>query len=129
MNRLRTPLLAVALGAALSVSSVASPQWHEREHEGLRGLVERTQADLNSAAGMAHGKSQVDRYQHAEDELSSFDRKLSKGHFDKDRLDKAIENIKSVLEHNTLDPGLRDALRRDLTDLRMARERHDAARY
>jgi hypothetical protein len=48
---------------------------------------------------------------------------LSKGHFDKGKLDQAIRDVKSVLDHNTLQPSSRDALLRDVADLRAARER------
>lgn len=126
MKSFKVQIAALALGASLALTASASPQWHDHEGGGIRGLIDRTQNDLRMASGLEHGGHQHERYQHAEDELSSFDRSLSKGHFDKDKLDRAIDDIKSVLDHNTLDPRARDMLRRDTEELRIARERHDS---
>ena len=125
MRRFKIQLAALALGASLALVANASPEWHDRDYPGLRGLIDRTQNDLRMASGLEHGEHQRERYQHAQDELSSFDRGLSKGHFDRGRLDRSIDDLKSVLDHNTLDPGSRDALRHDVEDLRIARERHE----
>ena len=65
------------------------------------------------------------RYENAQRHLSDFDREMTKGHFDKDKLDTAIDDVKNVVEHNTLDSDARDALRRDLGDLRDVRAEHD----
>ncbi len=125
MRRFKAQILAVALGAALAIAAGAAPQWHDWDHGNLRGLVQKTQNDLAQASGLEHGRGQAERVQHAEDELSSFDRGLSKGHFSKDHLDRAIEKVQSVLDHNTLEPGAREALRHDLDDLRMVREHRE----
>jgi hypothetical protein len=119
--------LACGLSLGLTVPLSAHPnswfQYGER-WEGLRGLVDRTQSDLRASAGMEHNDSkQRDRYRNAQEHLSTFDRHLTKGHFDKDELDRAIGDVQSVLDHNTLEPGARDALLRDVNDLRAARER------
>lgn len=90
---------------------------------GLRALVDRTQADLRMAEEQAHQKEdQRDRYQHAQGHLSTFDRHLMRGRFDKGELDKAIDNIKEILDKNVLTPASRDALVRDLAGLREARD-------
>jgi hypothetical protein len=90
----------------------------------LRGLVDRTQSDLRDAADLEKQKSkQRDRYRDAQGHLSTFDRHLVKGHFDKGELDKAIGNIKGVLDHNVLQASSRDTLLRDMTDLKIARDR------
>jgi hypothetical protein len=67
-----------------------------------------------------------ERYDNAMKHLSEFDRDLSRNKFDKGKLDEAIEDVKNVVEHNTLEPGLRDALSQDLSDLRALRERRGA---
>jgi ABC-type transporter Mla subunit MlaD len=87
----------------------------------IRGLVDRTQADLRAAGDIQHGQKERERYKHAQKSLSTFDRHLAKGKFDKDKLDDAIEAIQSVLDHNTLQASSRDALVRDVADLRAAR--------
>ncbi len=90
----------------------------------MRGLIDRTQADLRAAADLEHGNDkQRDRYRDAQQHLSNFDRELTKGHFDKGQLDRSIDNIKSILNHNVLQASSRDALIRDESDLRVARAR------
>jgi hypothetical protein len=127
VRRFKSQLLAIALGAGLALGLSAAPNRrdHDWEHSDLRGLVERTQNDLSNASRFEHGHSQAERFEHAEDELSSFDRGLSKGHFDKGHLDRSIEKVQSVLDHNTLEPAAREALRHDVDALRMVREHHE----
>ena len=90
----------------------------------LRGLVDRTQSDLRAAADLEHenGK-QVERYHSAQGHLSSFDRHLVKGKFDKGELDKALGEMKGILDHNVLQASSRDALMHDADELRAARDR------
>lgn len=90
---------------------------------GLRALVNRTQNDLRLAAEEEHQKGdQRERYHNAQGHLSSFDRSLTKGRFDKGELDKSIDSIKSILDKNVIQASSRDALLRDLDGLRAARE-------
>jgi hypothetical protein len=90
---------------------------------GLRALVDRTQADLRMAEEQQHQKEdQRERYQHAQGHLSTFDRHLIRGKFDKGELDKAIDNLKEILDKNVLTPPSRDALVRDLAGLRETRD-------
>jgi len=90
---------------------------------GLRGLVNQTQNDLRMAEDMEHNKEgQRERYEHAQGHLSTFDRKLTHGKFDKGELDKSIDSIKGILDHNVLQASSRDALLRDLDGLRAARD-------
>lgn len=91
---------------------------------GLRGIVDRTQNDLRAAEETEHNKGdQRDRYEHAQGHLSTFDRKLTHGKFDRGELDKSIDSIKGILDHNVLQASARDALIRDLQDLKVARDR------
>ena len=92
----------------------------------MRSLIDRTQNDLRQAEDFErhHGK-EVTRYQNAQRHLSEFDKDLTKGHFDKGKLDTAITDVKNVVENNTLNPEGRDALGNDLRDLRVARAEHD----
>lgn len=91
----------------------------------LRSLVDRSQNDLRAAADLEHGNSkQRERYRNAQEHLSTFDRHLVKGNFDKGELYKVIGEIKGILDHNVLQPSGRDALRQDEEDLRAARDRH-----
>lgn len=91
-----------------------------------RALVDRTQSDLRRSLEFErrNGK-EFKRYENAQHHLSEFDREFTKGHFDKGKLDDAIDDVKNLVEHNTLDPELRDAITSDLRDLRVMRAEHD----
>ena len=91
-----------------------------RDYSDLRGVVDRTQGDLRNASDLEHGNKQRDRYHNAQDNLSKFDRNLSKGKFDKGALEHALHGLKDILDHNTLQASARDTLRRDYSDLRTA---------
>jgi hypothetical protein len=118
--------LGLAMSGAVSLPAAAGNfafQEYGSDWGDLRGLVDRTQADLRAAGDIQHGQKERDRYKQAQKSLSTFDRHLSKGHFDKDKLDDAIADIQSVLDHNTLQASSRDSLVRDVADLRAARAR------
>lgn len=87
-----------------------------------RSLVGRVQNQLRRVErfSQAEGKDR-ERIQNAQRHLSEFDRKLSRGDFDKDKLDEAIDDVKNVVDHNTLQPDDRDDLSRSLEDLRHMR--------
>ena len=100
-------------------------QVYPAPYSDLRGVVDRTQNDLRMAMEIEHQKEdQRHRYQDAQGHLSTFDRHLVKGKFDKGELNKAIDSIKSILDKNVLQPSTRDALMRDLTDLRIVHDRY-----
>ena len=115
-------------GTAASLEAAGRPAWFQEypaPYMDLRGLVDRAQSDLRDAAELEHGNDkQRDRYHDAQGHLSTFDRHLTKGHFDKGELDKAIGSIQGILDHNVLQASSRDALLRDAGDLRVARDRH-----
>jgi hypothetical protein len=117
--------LGLALGSMSLPAAAASSAFQEYGNDGgdIRGLVDRTQADLRAAGDIQHGQKERERYKQAQKSLSTFDRHLAKGKFDKDKLDDAISDIQSVLDHNTLQASSRDALMRDIADVRAARER------
>src|SRR5262245_7649514 len=118
--------------AAIVVFCLASLGLAEERHRymGARDLVARVQSDLKRAADFAESgagvksEKEIDRFRNAEKSLSDFDRNLTKGKFDKGDLDKAIGDIKNVLDHNTLSSEDRDALTADLRELRGLRAEH-----
>jgi len=115
----------IVIAAAALLAGTAMAQDIGRIQDRDRGIIDRAQNDLRASAEFErHKGKQVDRYENAQRQLSDFDRELTKGHFDKGRLDHAIDSMKDVVEHNTLDPTNRDALRSDLADLRIMREDH-----
>jgi hypothetical protein len=97
-----------------------------------RDMVARVQTDLQRASDFARSgnaivkkdEKQIERYRNAQRSASNFDRQLSKGKFDKGDLDSLINDLKNVVEHNTLQSQDRDALTADLRDLRDLRSRH-----
>lgn len=117
--------LATAGVPVTAQGAAAFPQYTDLEGgPPLRAILDQTQNDLRTAATMEHQNSKErERYRNAQRSLSDFDRKLTKNKFDKGQLDKAIEDIQSVLDHNTLQVSSRDDLLRDVTQLREARRR------
>ena len=88
-----------------------------------RDLIARVQDDLRRAADFTVNKEKErDRYRDVQRKLSEFDRELAKGHFEKGKLDDAIDELKEVVKSNTLESHDRDALASDLADLRTLRE-------
>jgi len=101
-------------------------------NDAARDLIARVQTDLQRAAQFAGSgdairikkdEKQVERYRNAQRSASNFDRKLSQGKLDKGDLDDTINDLKNVVEHNTLQSEDRDALTADLRDLRELRAR------
>jgi hypothetical protein len=123
------PVMVLALslaggGVPMLAQNYPPGEAYPAPYSDLRGLVDRTQTDLRAAADLEHenGK-QRERYQSAQGHLSTFDRHLVKGRFDKGELDKARGEIKGILDHNVLQASSRDALLHDMDDLTMARDR------
>ena len=124
MRILKVMVAAFALVSVLTIASAQDVKRGFREH--ARGVVDRTQDDLRRAEDLErrNGK-EISRYENAAKHLSDFDRELTRDHFDKGKLDNVIGDLKDVVEHNTLDPESRDALRRDLGDLRVLKAERD----
>ena len=110
---------ALFLGALSGAGLAAFGQEHGR----ARDVVAQVQDDLRRAADFTASKEKErDRYRDVQRKLSEFDRELSKGHFDKGKLDDAIDELKDVVKNNTLESHDRDALVSDLADLRTLRD-------
>jgi hypothetical protein len=116
-------LSAIAVFAGLVLAAGSDYQQRD-ELSSLRSLVDRTQSDLRSASDLNHGNRQTDRYHKAQDHLSKLDRSLSHGKYNKGALNDCIDELKSILDHNTIQVRSRDTLMRDLSDLKVARARH-----
>lgn len=111
------------LSVAAVVLAVALPaRCQSVQYGNARALVGRVQDDLRRAErfGRTNDKER-ERYDNAQRHLSEFDRALSRGKFDKDKLDAAIDDVNNVVAHNTLAPRQRDALSEDLRALRQLR--------
>jgi hypothetical protein len=93
------------------------------EYQDARSVVQRTEEDLHQLRREgARNEKERERVDNARKHLSDFDRNLSRNKFDKGRLDSAIDDVKNVVEHDTLQARDRDALTADLNDLRRIRE-------
>ena len=115
----RHMIRALGWGAMAGTAFKAFAQDFDR----ARSLVARVQDDLQHAADFTRNneKERV-RYENVQHHLSEFDRQLTHGHFDKGKLDDSINDLKNVVRNNTLNPGERDALASDLSDLRTLRD-------
>ena len=122
--------IGLTLGGAASLSAAGNGGYQYYRDPGmsynLRGLIDRTQNDLRAAADLERAKEdQRRRYNDAQGHLSTFDRKLTHGRFDTGELNKSIDKIRQILDKNVLQARMRDALMRDLADLRIARDRRE----
>ena len=115
----------LAIGISFPLAAAGGGYFQYDPHAELRGLIQRTTTDLQVAEQSSPADhKQHERYTNALEHLSNFDRRITHGHFDKGDLNHAIDNLKEILDHNTLQPATRDAVQRDLEDLRIARDRH-----
>ena len=98
------------------------PGYAQGRYDNARDLISRTQEDLRHAVVLtSEKKDERVRIDNTQRHLSQFDRALSRNKFDKDKLDAAIDDLKNVIDHNTLAVEDRDLLKRDLEDLRRMR--------
>ena len=94
-----------------------------QEYTRARDVVAKVQEDLQRAADFTRNNDKErDRYHEVQHRLSDFDRELTRGKFDKGKLDQAIDDLKDVVNNNTLESHDRDALRDDLAALRTLRD-------
>ena len=116
----RTPVLE---GALVFLLCGASWMLQAQNFDRARDLVTRVQDDLQRATDFTRNneKERV-RYENVQHHLSEFDRDLRHDHFDKGKLDAAIDDLKNVVKNNTLEGHDRDALASDLSDLRTLRD-------
>lgn len=136
MTRLNGLMMVASTALGLTVTAVgpaaASPYFQASygqapygEEQGpmqLQQLIARTQTDLRAAQEYATSGKQRDRIKDAEKHLSDFDKRLTRGHWDKGNLKDAISTVQNVLDHNTLNAADRDRLRHDVEELRMVRD-------
>jgi len=92
-------------------------------YDHARDLVAHVQDDLQRAEDFTRtNEKERSRYENVQHHLSEFDRELHRDHFDKGKLDDAIDNLKDVVKNNTLESHDRDALASDLSDLRTLKD-------
>lgn len=93
-------------------------------YDSARSLIQRTQDDLQHARDNDTTKTAkaLERIDNAKKHLSDLDRHLAKNEWNHDRLNQSIDDLKNVVDNNTLLSADRDALSIDLADLRHVRE-------
>jgi hypothetical protein len=124
-NFLAQGVIASFLLTGAVAPTIAEERYRDRYSVDARDLVQRTQRDLQRARDLRpRNDKERERIENALKHLSDFDRNLSKNKFDKDRLNEAIDDLKNVVDHNTLEPRDRDALNADLGELRLLRSSH-----
>src|SRR5436305_10163900 len=104
----------LGLGLLAGSSALAGADWgfkHRADgNDKLREVIDRTQSDLRTAADLEpKHNDDHNRYKNAQGHLSTFDRKLVKDKFDKGELEKALDDIKDILDHNVLQSSIRDS--------------------
>jgi len=96
---------------------------HAQDFDRARDLVRRVQNDLHQAEYYTRSNEKERmRYENVEHRLDEFDHGLHHDRFDKGKLNDAINNLKDVVQKNTLEGRERDALISDLSDLRTLRD-------
>jgi len=97
------------------------------KYENARALVGQVLADVQQAAHLesaAKNKKEKKRNDNAIRRLSDLDKDLSKGKFNKGKVNGVVNGVKDITEHNTLAPADRDKLNQDLQQLRDLRTHH-----
>jgi two-component SAPR family response regulator len=93
------------------------------DYDRARDLVAKVQNDLQRASDFVrNNEKERERYHNVQKKLSEFDGDLRKGHFEKGKLDDAIDDLKNVVKNNTLESHDRDELAHDLAELRTLRD-------
>ena len=92
--------------AALVLFALAPAMRAQRDWDRARNLVAQSHQDLSQISEIAtmSGKER-ERYDNALHHLSEFDQGLAHSHFDKGKLDDAINDIDNVCKNNTLAPS------------------------
>ena len=99
-----------------------SPALHAQSYPGYhyqqRWPVDETIQHLKSvAAHNTYSNHEMERYDHAMTHLSQFAEKFQTGRFDRGKLDRGIDDLRNVLNHNPMDGRARDLLNNDLNEL------------
>lgn len=124
-------LLATSLGCTAVFSGMALAQGYAYSPEHRRP-VEVTIHDLNEISSHSiYDRHQRERYDNATRHLQEFGERLHEGgYFDKSKLDQAIGDVQSVLDHNKMSNRAHDILFRDEAQLRELRQHFlDRNRY
>ena len=122
-------LLSVVIIAGTLLAGIARAQFGpgpRYEPSEVTALVDQVHIDLNHAYAVYHfSGDDRERLNRAEKESREFAQKWANGKFDKDQLDGVISSIQHVLDNNKLPVDARDAISKDVTQLRNMRTAYD----
>lgn len=132
MRRIHTAfLLAFALlapGSQIFAQNYQSPAFQNPNQD--RALFNRTRGDLDRASAYPYqSRSDRKRFDNARRDLFDFASRFDQGRYEKHELDRAIDRIQDVLNHNSLDSRDRGSLDEDLRRMRDYRAFRDKKVY
>jgi hypothetical protein len=118
--------LTAGLAGATVLSGIATAQEY-RYYPEHRRPVDATLRDLNEISSRSlYNRHERERYDNAIRHLQQFEERLHEGgYFDKGKLDQAIGDVQSVLDHNRMSNRAHDILLHDVTELRELRQHFD----
>jgi hypothetical protein len=94
----------------------------DRDRRGDRyDVIDRTQADLNRLSRIRLDSRDFSRVNDLNRNLQQFEARMSRGQFDKDRLDHIIETLQHLADSHRLPQNARSMLYADVQDLRQFR--------
>lgn len=92
---------------------------HREDRYREENLCQTVAADIQHTEGYTRLKGRErERIENALRHLSEFDSAFQRGKFDKDKLDKAIDDVKNLADNNAMSPEDRRLLHEDLDRLR-----------
>jgi hypothetical protein len=122
-------VVAFAIASGLLLTGIGRAQFGpgpKYEPNEVTALVDQVHTDLNHAYGVWHfSDDDRERLNRAEKDSREFAQKWAKGKFDKGQLDGVISSIQHVLDNNKMPEDARDAISKDLAQLRNMRTAYD----
>ena len=116
-NFFAVSLSTLLLGATLLHAQRPYPYEHEQSWP-----ANQTIADLKAiSAHNTYNPREMERYDNAMTHLSQFAEKMHLGRFDRGKLDRSVDDVQGILNHNPMDGRARDILNHDLGELRRLR--------
>ena len=114
----KTSLTVTLATLVLSVSMLHAQRSYPYEHE-QAWPANQTISDLKAiSAHNTFSPREGERYDNAMTHLSQFAEKLHQGRFDRGKLERGIDDVQGLLNHNPMDGRARDILNHDLGELR-----------
>ncbi len=130
--RKRLTFFAAASVLLLFAFTASAQRPYERDRDDRyqrfgRVAIERVRADLNRAEGNLRylGEGEMRRFQTIQVNLAQFQRKWERGRYDRDDLNRAIVDLRGMVDRGRLRPRDRDLLADDLRRLHELRVRLD----